>query len=98
MMKKIGTYLLQSKYAISVSVLVFVVLGASLITSSFLTADNLITVLRQTSVLFILSSGLTAVVLTGGIEDLPGRAASKGAEWDRGCVEYGAGRLPGWVC
>lgn len=68
MMKKIGTYLLQSKYAISVSVLVFVVLGASLITSSFMTADNLITVLRQTSVLFILSSGLTAVVLTGGID------------------------------
>lgn len=68
MTRKVGYYLLQSKYAISVTVLVVVMLIATLLSSSFLTGDNLITVLRQASVLFILSSGLTAVVLTSGID------------------------------
>jgi ribose transport system permease protein len=68
MTRKVGNYLLQSKYAISVIVLALVMLAATFLSSSFLTGDNLITVLRQASVLFILSSGLTAVVITGGID------------------------------
>lgn len=68
MKRNIGGYLLQSKYAISVIVLILVMLVSTLLSGSFLTADNLITILRQASLLFILSSGLTAVVLTGGID------------------------------
>lgn len=68
MKRNIGGYLLQSKYAISVVVLILVMLVSTMLSGSFLTADNLITILRQASLLFILSAGLTAVVLTGGID------------------------------
>ena len=68
MKKKIEDYFRHSKYVYSVIALLVVILIATLASNSFLTGDNLMSVLRQTSVLFILSSGLTAVVLTGGID------------------------------
>lgn len=68
MKKKIADYFMHSKYAYSMIALIIVILLAALASGSFLTGDNMMTVLRQTSVLFILSSGLTAVVLTGGID------------------------------
>jgi ribose transport system permease protein len=48
---------------------VFVVgLALSLATDAFLTTGNLLNVLRQTSLLFLMASGLTLVVLTAGID------------------------------
>ena len=50
-----------------VSLLVLVA-AAGLLSPSFFTLENLITILRQASILFILSLGLTLVVLTGNID------------------------------
>ena len=63
----------QSFYSFIGLALVFVI--ASLIVKEFLTFNNIITVLRQGSVLLILSTGLTAVILTGNM-DLSVGAAS----------------------
>lgn len=41
---------------------------SSLLSKSFLTAGNIMTILRQASILLMLSLGLTAVVLTGNID------------------------------
>ena len=68
MFEKIRAQLLNSKYLFSIGILLLVMLVSSFLSDSFLTMDNLITILRQASVLLILSSGLTAVVLTGGID------------------------------
>jgi len=43
-------------------------LVSGILSRSFLTIDNMITILRQASILLILSLGLTAVVLTGNID------------------------------
>ncbi len=48
--------------------LLAVVLVSSFVSDKFLSINNLITVLRQSSILLILSLGLTGVVLTGGID------------------------------
>lgn len=40
----------------------------ALLTESFLTAGNAVNVLRQTSLLFLMATGLTLVVLTGGLD------------------------------
>lgn len=48
--------------------LLAIVLVSSLISDRFLSVSNLITILRQSSILLILSLGLTGVVLTGGID------------------------------
>ncbi len=50
--------------------LAVLLLGAALALTSdtFLTAANIVNVLRQTSLLFILASGLTAVVITAGLD------------------------------
>ncbi len=48
--------------------LIVIVLISSIISHRFLRVDNLITILRQSSILLILSLGLTGVVLTGGID------------------------------
>ena len=47
-----------------------VVIGAALATVSdaFLTVDNLLNVLRQTALLFLVASGLTLVVVAGGLD------------------------------
>lgn len=43
-------------------------LALSLLTDAFLTANNILNVLRQASLLFFLASGLTLVILTGGLD------------------------------
>jgi len=48
--------------------LLAIVLVSSLISDRFLRVSNIITILRQSSILLILSLGLTGVVLTGGID------------------------------
>ncbi|THD47621.1 MAG: ABC transporter permease, partial [Bradyrhizobium sp.] len=55
--------------------LVFRLLGAAIIcvvlallSDAFLTTNNIFNVLRQTSLLFFMSAGLTLVILTGGLD------------------------------
>lgn len=48
--------------------LLAIVLISSLVSDRFFTVSNVITILRQTSILLILSLGLTGVVLTSGID------------------------------
>lgn len=48
--------------------LILIFLVSSQLSSSFLTAGNMLTILRQASILLMLSLGLTAVVLTGNID------------------------------
>ncbi|MEP9352297.1 ABC transporter permease [Xanthobacter sp. KR7-65] len=43
-------------------------LALSLASEAFLTANNILNVLRQASLLFFLASGLTLVILTGGLD------------------------------
>ena len=45
-----------------------VCVGLSLLTDAFLTTNNLINVLRQTALLFLMASGLTLVILTAGLD------------------------------
>ena len=56
--------------AIGYRLLVIVALGAALALSSdaFLTPSNLLNVLRQASLTFLIASGLTIVILTAGID------------------------------
>lgn len=56
--------------------LIGVVIVYSLFKREFRTADNYITILRQASVLLILSTGLTAVLLTGGMDLSVGSTAA----------------------
>ena len=58
----------QSKYILSLFILMMIIIFASIISPSFLRVSNIITIIRQASILLILSSGLTVVVLTGGID------------------------------
>lgn len=51
----------------TVGLLIFT-LFASLVIPEFRTASNFVTILRQSCVLLVLASGLTAVLLTGGID------------------------------
>ena len=53
-------------YTLLGCVVVFVI--SSLLSPAFLTVDNMLTILRQASLLTLLSMGLTAVVLTGNID------------------------------
>ncbi len=68
MNENIRKWVKDSKYLFSILALLLVVMVSSFLSGSFFTSDNLITIIRQASVLLILSSGLTAVVLTGGID------------------------------
>jgi ribose transport system permease protein len=43
-------------------------LGLAVLSDAFLTANNLVNVLRQASLLFLLASGLTLVILTAGLD------------------------------
>jgi ribose transport system permease protein len=45
-----------------------VCVGLAIVTDAFLTVDNLLNVLRQTALLFLIASGLTLVVLAGGLD------------------------------
>jgi len=58
----------SSKAFYSFISLIGLVIISSLISSNFRTMDNMIVIIRQASVLLILSSGLTAVLLTGNID------------------------------
>jgi len=48
--------------------IVLIGLGLALMSDAFLTVANLLNVLRQTALLFLIASGLTLVVLAGGLD------------------------------
>jgi ribose transport system permease protein len=58
--------LLQVGYRLLAALLICIVLA--MLSGSFLTIGNILNVLRQTSLLFFIASGLTLVVLTGGLD------------------------------
>jgi len=58
----------RSKSFYSLIGLIGLVIISSIIAPNFRTLNNMITILRQASVLLILSSGLTAVLLTGSMD------------------------------
>ncbi len=60
--------ILDTRWLYSFFGLLVIFVGSSLLSDSFLTVNNLITILRQASILLMLSLGLTAVVLTGNID------------------------------
>ena len=60
--------ILETRWLYSFLGLLVIFIGSSILSSSFLTISNLITILRQASILLMLSLGLTAVVLTGNID------------------------------
>jgi len=63
---KINTKKVSFIYTLLGCVVVFVI--SSMLSPAFLTIDNMLTILRQASLLTLLSMGLTAVVLTGNID------------------------------
>jgi ribose transport system permease protein len=67
MNKKLQEFKSSSSFYSFIGLSVLVVLCA-LISSNFRSFDNIITILRQTSILLILGTGLTAVLLTGEID------------------------------
>jgi len=62
----ISADLLQIFYRLLAAFLIC--LALSLLSNSFLTLGNILNVLRQTSLLFFIASGLTLVVLTAGLD------------------------------
>ena len=58
--------LLQLIYRLSAALLICIMLA--LLSESFLSLGNILNVLRQTSLLFFIASGLTLVVLTAGLD------------------------------
>jgi len=58
-------WLIEQKSLIALIVLIFIV---SFMNEYFFTVDNLLNILRQTSVIAILAAGMTLVILTAGID------------------------------
>jgi ribose transport system permease protein len=83
-------------------------LALSLVSDAFFTSNNILNVLRQTSLLFLLAAGSTLVILTGGLDLSVGAnvglsaclAASvmkaTGAAWLGALVGLGCGSLVGF--
>lgn len=66
--KKIFEEIKSSKVFYSLIGLIVLIIISAVIAPNFRTVDNLITIFRQASVLLVLSAGLTAVLLTGGMD------------------------------
>lgn len=66
--KKIFEEIKSSKVFYSLVGLIILIILSAIIAPNFRSLDNIITILRQASVLLVLSSGLTAVLLTGGMD------------------------------
>lgn len=67
-MKRFKEKIGSSKYIYSFLALILMMIISGLLSPSFFKMSNLMTIFRQASVLLVLSTGLTAVVLTGGID------------------------------
>jgi ribose transport system permease protein len=58
----------QRSLLLRLVVLLFIGTGLALVSSAFLGANNLLNLLRQASLVFLLASGLTLVILCGGLD------------------------------
>jgi ribose transport system permease protein len=58
----------QRSLLLRLVVLLFIGAGLALVSSAFLGANNLLNLLRQASLVFLLASGLTLVILCGGLD------------------------------
>lgn len=74
--QKFGKKVLESQYFYVLLSLLFMVVVSAMLSPSFLSLGNLITILRQASILLMLSLGLTAVVITGNIDLSVGSCAA----------------------
>jgi len=59
---------LDIRWIYSLLGLIVIFVGSSFLSTAFMTSSNMITILRQASILLMLSLGLTVVVLTGNID------------------------------
>lgn len=75
-MKKIWEQIRASRVFYSFAGLIGLVILSSVLSSDFRTFDNFITILRQAATLLILSTGLTAVLITGGMDLSVGTTAA----------------------
>ena len=75
-MKNIWRKLRESRAFFSLLGLLGLIFVSSVISSDFRTFDNMITILRQASTLLILSTGLTAVLIMGGMDLSVGATAA----------------------
>ncbi|WP_312642491.1 ABC transporter permease [Hydrogenoanaerobacterium sp.] len=75
-MNKVWKQVKSSRSFFSFIGLIGLILVSSLVSADFRTFDNIITVLRQASTLLILSTGLTAVLITGGMDLSVGATAA----------------------
>ena len=75
-MKSVFTKLRNAKSFFALSGLLFLVMMSSVIIPEFRTLGNMMTILRQASTLLILSTGLTAVIITGGMDLSVGAVAA----------------------
>lgn len=57
-----------SSVAVRLTVVLLLCAMLTMVSSSFLTTPNLLNVLRQASLIFLVAAGLTLVILTGGID------------------------------
>ena len=86
--------IMESKYFFTMVSLLLLCLISCLLSSSFLTLRNMMTIFRQASILLMLSLGLTAVVLTGNIDlSVGGCAALTGCF----CARMLVSGLPVWL-
>lgn len=69
-------------------------LALALLSPAFLTLNNFLTILRQVSILAIISLGMTLVMTTGGIDLSVGEAADAGALISISLLSAGLGTLP----
>lgn len=75
-MKRIWEHIRSTKSFYSVAGLLVLVLAFSALSPDFRTFDNMITILRQASTLLILSTGLTAVLISGSMDLSVGATAA----------------------
>lgn len=66
--KKVFEEIKSSKVFYSLVGLIVLIIISSIIAPNFRTLNNMITIFRQASILLVLSAGLTAVLLTGGMD------------------------------
>jgi len=94
LLKRTLNGLLNSEYLYSGLGLLLIMIVSCFLSKSFLSANNLLTILRQASILLMLSCGLTAVVLTGNIDlSVGGNAALTGCL----CAQMLLLGIPIWI-
>ena len=66
-------------------VLIVIVIAFAFIAPNFLTENNLLNIVRQASINIVLATGMTVVILTGGIDLSVGSVLAVSAPWSAPC-------------